>query len=124
MTKVTYLLGAGASAEAIPIVEKFTKGLSAIKNLLEEYLEENLNPAAFSLLPQTIQQKNPVLKKIIGEFDWLLKEADYHQTIDTLAKKFYLINSPELNRLKKVLIVFFLIRQGLSRPDKRYDSFF
>lgn len=123
MAKVTYLLGAGASANAIPVVEHFTEDVKNIKGLLTDFLKKNLNEPTFSSLPPILQEKNSVLEKIVTEIEWLLLEAANHQTIDTLAKKFYLTNSEDLNKLKRILIVYFQIRQALIQPDKRYDSF-
>lgn len=123
MARVTYLLGAGASADTIPVVENFNKDLERISRLLGTYLEKNLNDEAFKLLPTILQEKNAILENIVKEIEWLLLEAANHQTIDTLAKKFYLTNSDDLNKLKRILIVYFQIRQALIQPDKRYDSF-
>ncbi|MBI5857109.1 MAG: hypothetical protein HZB42_05625 [Sphingobacteriales bacterium] len=123
MTNVTYLLGAGASAEAIPVVDEFNEDLKAIKNLLSLYLKKNLSDEAYATLPIQLQENNSVLEGIVREFEWLLTEASNHKTIDTLAKKYYLTNSEDLSKLKRILILYFQIRQALVQPDKRYDSF-
>ena len=123
MVNVTYLLGAGASANSIPVVEKFNEDIKSIKELLEKFLKKNMNDSSYNSLPELLQTKNSILEKIVDDLQWLLLEADNHQTIDTLAKKYYLTNSSDLNKLKRILIIFFFVRQSLIQPDKRYDSF-
>jgi len=71
--------------------------------------------------------------------EWLLGEARFHETIDTLAKYYYLTgNAESLIRLKKALITYFVLQQlcvlqtnplhNAPSPiekllDRRYDSF-
>jgi hypothetical protein len=64
-----------------------------------------------------------------------LKESDNHQTVDTLAKKFYILSDDDsLCRLKRALMVYFFFEQNIqlhnpekpnlhfSLTDKRYDN--
>ncbi len=51
-----------------------------------------------------------------------------HATVDTLARKFWILNNSvathDLLRLKAVLVCFFLYETSRFPSDKRYDSFF
>lgn len=134
MSKVVYLLGAGASygkrekgqfltphgvqetsctfiTEGIPIVNEIKSELKIIiedlKNLYPEYQEDGNKIGA-----------------LVKDMAWLKKESERHMTIDTFAKKLYLQdNRIEFERLKKTLSSFFIIVQLKYPTDKRYDAF-
>ncbi|HLD52075.1 MAG TPA: hypothetical protein VJA82_02115 [Sediminibacterium sp.] len=133
-TKVTYLLGAGASANALPIINELPSRLKEFRFLLFERCDKGYDSFISSEKFQTNIQS--IARKIIVEIDWVLEELMHHSTIDTLAKRLYLISSrhQDLIRLKKVLYTYFLFEQGYNDseirkgfqkevPDKRYDSF-
>lgn len=130
---VTYLLGAGASANALPVINELPGRLGLFKDLLLERIYDENEP------PTPIYQFDTKIAKIasllVFEIEWVLEELVSHSTIDTLAKRFYLISSRhgDLERLKKVLYIYFLFEQGYNSteirtgikkevPDKRYDS--
>lgn len=86
--QITYYLGAGASHNAIPVVENLLTRISS----LTKYLEKKTIP--YNNI--NVQKKNyrdlkklTTLQVIIHEFNWLLEECSFHQTIDTLAKCMY-----------------------------------
>lgn len=128
---ITYLLGAGASANCLPVINELPDRLAMLRaEIFAGTVDGN---------PKEIQYKTEELKQLAKELckdiDWLLKELNSHKTIDTLAKKFYLQVKQEesLLKLKKIMIVYFLyeqaqdkgeIRRGVKKelPDKRYDS--
>lgn len=72
---------------------------------------------------------------LVNDIKNLLDDLQAHNTVDTLAKKYYLTGKHDkLEQLKKVLIIYFAyeqafkygeIRTGVFKelPDKRYDSF-
>lgn len=135
MSNITYLLGAGASANTIPVVNNLTYRFDEIIGFLNGY--EHLNELAYERLPLMVKEHREKIQEIIEDINWLKEEAGHHQTIDTLAKKFYLIKGNELKRLKKTLIAYFSLEQLLSIPstpnenykfkkgkELRYDSFF
>ena len=117
---ITYLLGAGASANCLPVINELPIRL---RHLRDELRANSVN------FPEDIDEN---LLKCIDE---ILIDIESHTTIDTLAKKYYLTGKLEkLKRLKKVLITYFQYEQsfieGIIRkstlkevPDKRYDSF-
>lgn len=70
---------------------------------------------------------------ITTELKWLLEESKAHSSFDTLAKKYYLNGeyNKGLNRLKKILILYFFFEQwvnyggkndGYTITDLRYDN--
>jgi hypothetical protein len=137
MNNTTYLLGAGASANTIPIVNQIGQRLKEVLFFLEKYRYSENNLKERDKWPQHLHDFNSLIQKIIDDFNWLIEVSSKHQTIDTLAKKYYLTNDINLIRLKKTLIQYFIIEQVLfleSNPSKdykfikskeyRYDSFF
>ena len=105
---ITYLLGAGASANALPVVKDIPERLIKFQN----YIEENF--------PEDIDEK----KKLCINIKSLLKTLANHTTIDTYAKELSHLNRTiDLLRLKSVLSVYFLWEQIQNGIDKRYNSF-
>lgn len=136
MAKITYLLGAGASANTIPIVANFHQRLKEITSYLLSCLppESSIYKKPF-IIPDNLVNN---LNEIIDELQWLIESSKNYYTIDTLAKKYYLTNNwNDLNRLKKCLVTYFTIEQSLyieskyqegytfkkAPLDMRYDSF-
>ena len=141
MAKITYLLGAGASANTIPVVADMHKRIAEILLKLKHYrtygyiekdrYENHLNIQDYKI-------KNKTIDEIIESFTWLLKEAKSYYSLDTLAKKFYLTGEFEkYEKLKKCLIIYLVLEQFcffesvpekeykfIKNPtDQRYDSF-
>ena len=115
--RITYLLGAGASAEALPVTETLAKRLGKlIDNLTtsNKYVDEGLD-----------QEK---VAKLVNDLKWLLSGASSHASVDTFAKKVYLRDgaaSAEYRRVRIALTCFFLLEQARPKGlDKRYDVFF
>lgn len=114
--QITYYLGAGASHNAIPVVENLLTRISS----LTKYLEKKTIP--YNNI--NVQKKNyrdlkklTTLQVIIHEFNWLLEECSFHQTIDTLAKKYFIQGKKEwLVRLKRALFVYFYLEQNINFP--------
>lgn len=124
MKKVTYLIGAGASAGSMPVVQDIRLRISE----LIAYLKANIN-----LLPNDgpyeygnlSKQPSELIDEIFISLEWLYKESANHASIDTLAKKYFIKNcTAELYELKVSLSLFFIFEQLRKQVDKRYDSFF
>jgi hypothetical protein len=139
--KVTYFLGAGASANTLPVVaymqqrmEEIILYCKAISRRFADLIEHDeiheADRRLFSLIG--------VLNQICNDLEWVTKEAGNYYTIDTLAKKFYLTDdNRNLAKLKKCLITYFTFEQVLfvessvsttykfkkHSIDKRYSSF-
>jgi len=144
MKNITYLLGAGASADKVPILKDFTNELTHLKNILFE-----LNTITFQYYQQrktNDKVPNEILSNekledstnLVKDLEFIISELSKHQTVDTLAKKYFLADKlPELTKLKIVITVFLLYKQfsfpkgdpeiPINKqnftPDQRYDSF-
>ncbi len=143
MEKITYLLGAGASANTIPVVGDMHQRITEVVGILESYKYpdncSNVQPNRYSLFPDNLKSENATLLDIITELKWLLNEAEKYYSIDTLARKYYLTDDDiSYERLKKCLIFYFTLEQFVffesgiknnnynfekNKIDKRYDSF-
>lgn len=126
MHKITYLFGAGASKNALPIVKEFPERIQNLIDFLEKDNIEFDESETFDDLGPTVRNtKNDYYIEMIGSLKWMLKVIENHSSVDTFAKKLYIkgLNS-ELNRLKIALSVFFMIEQTRCPPDIRYDGFF
>ena len=135
---ITYLFGAGASAQTIPVASQLKLRL----NDLKVYLKTNfvkINQGALSQLHHHLRGHQNELEQFISDIDWLLTETEYYDTIDVYAKNLYDSGSSSLNRLKMVLAFYFYFEQIVTFPslksleetekfkkaiDSRYDNLF
>lgn len=112
MKKITYLFGAGASANAIPVVADIPSSFNRI-------IENKLN--GFSLS----EGLSETFDKFIKDIEWLKKECASCKSVDVYARRLHLKKQKdELERLKNALSVWFTLIQLMNKPDNRYDSFF
>lgn len=127
-----YLFGAGASANAIPIMKNLR--LRVIQ--LMDWIEKILNNKDF--YKEIAKENIELINKIREDFLWLTFESKHFDSFDTLAKKYSLLNNSNgyfsLVRLKKILCVYFFFEQWVKIPknrihdmeynivDLRYDS--
>lgn len=138
MSKVVYLLGAGASYGKRKDPEELTmddvtlieEGLPIITEINEEieYVIGVINSVELDDGNYKLRGKRCMVddlkEELISGFEWMLKESSRHATIDTLAKKLYLKGDNEnYARLKFLLSSFFMLEQNLHPYDKRYDTF-
>lgn len=132
---ITYLLGAGASYNALPVVEKIPERLNSFADQFKlqplEWLIENQQKSRISekyilnITDSEIQKREfGKIKTFLRDILWLKDESEKHSSIDTFAKKLYLQGQKKsLEKLKFILSCFFLYEQTL-RFDRRYDSFY
>lgn len=120
---VTYYLGAGASAEALPVVNGIPERIKEQKEMLEGWLDRI--PEILEHFNENTQESaRKTIPDYIKGLDWLYNESSRHASIDTYAKKLYISNKfDDLHKLKIIFSIFLIIEQ-LRRPvDMRYDSF-
>ena len=132
---ITYLIGAGASYEALPIVKDIGEKLQYFKDNFNFYTEKekiDFLDTKDRLIDKIINvaesQKRTELinfaKSFYNDIEWLQKNVEIHSSIDTFAKKLFLREElDKLNRLKFILSSFFVFLE-VKNLDKRYDSFF
>jgi hypothetical protein len=133
---ITYLLGAGASYNALPVIDELPSRL----NVFATHVKEAKSfLSAVNNKPDFVREED--MQSLLNAIYWLLEEMKTHKTVDTLAKKYYVLSNrePDLIVLKKTLIAYFLFEQRVQTaqlgnvelktsrykeiPDKRYDSF-
>ena len=143
MSRIVYLLGAGASRgrrktdSQLLLLEKdesnIIEGLPLVVEIPDRinFIIKQIENFVFST-----EMKNTILSaryggldemriKLIEDLHWLQKESARHATIDTFAKKLYLTKKhEEFYKVEMLLAIFFIIEQVINKPDGRYDTFF
>lgn len=140
MSKLIYLMGAGASygkrekdsngkdipgkiIEGLPTVDEMPIRLEKVKAIIERHAF-NEDDFLIDEYSHTSIPCQDCQKKITEDFQWLIENTRKHATIDTFAKKLYMTGQTvEYIRLKRLLCVFFKIEQLINPPDSRYDTF-
>jgi len=122
--KVVYILGAGASANALPMVSQIPGRLGAHLKLLEAPTFQERFTSLFDTEPRL--SFNQVLDQYQTDIRHLQKMADVHESIDTYAKKLFLKGAKdELFRMKVALSMFLAYEQAKNAAkERRYDGFF
>lgn len=129
MGQVTYLLGAGASANAIPPVADISQNLSDLIKLLDNpanvhtpelnqsSLRNDLEPILHAIPPN-------IKLEFINRLNDLLYYIEYSPSIDTVARKLFITKqTTELKRYKALISLWLAIQQAIRFPDKRYELF-
>ncbi|MBI9055118.1 MAG: hypothetical protein JEY96_14950 [Bacteroidales bacterium] len=121
---ITYIFGAGASIEAVPIVDQIPERIDAMIKLLQEDEYKLSEKAKYAIL-NVEETKFQIQTIFIRSLEWLWKHIMNHASIDTFAKKLYVTRkTDDYNLLKATLTSFLLLEQFKNPIDKRYDSFF
>lgn len=112
--KVTYLLGAGASCEAIPVA-------NALAKTMQQWVA---GPATG--MPANVRQ-HPHFESFVQHIQELSKDAEREGGIDAYARRLSLSqrakNIEKLRALKATLSCWLLARQRGGKIDKRYVHF-
>lgn len=115
MKNITYILGAGASANALPVVKNLDVAFAQLRDFIDGMRGRSDMSAG---------QKS-ILSQIAEDVAWVRGENNKHASIDTFAKKLYLKGkSFESHRLKIIMSMLFGYQQTINPVDFRYDSFF
>lgn len=118
----TYLFGAGASFNAIPLVKDFSDELFVFSNFIRSF---NIIDDKFSNVTRSNKKPSEVKSELLDDVIWLAKECKNHSSVDTFARKLFLLSKKkELLILKAIVSEFLFIRQLQVNVDKRYDAFF
>lgn len=102
MNEITYIFGAGASCQSMPLVSNF----SIRFQIFEEYIEQS--------------QPSSILLSHITQFK---KEVEGHFSFDTFFKKLFHQNNNDaiIERYKGILLIFFLFEHVI--PPERLKSY-
>jgi len=141
-TKLTYLLGAGASAQAVPVVSQLYDRMEFFINQFEndsyyrgnlgnylseslgsEKLEEEIKGYYNKIISNLSKKEN--LKGLVVKMKKILESARTHQSIDTYAKMLFLQKETEkYEEVKRFLSVFLIFEQiGFITDRFRIDKF-
>lgn len=118
MSKVTYILGAGASYG-----ERGNKGVNFIKRGVPVVNEmvQGIGAVIADLLSRPRSEK---IDAIVSNMLEMQRKCEEYPTIDTYAKMLFTTKRRvEYEKLKRQLSVYFLLAQHPSRRDIRYDGF-
>lgn len=132
--RITYLLGAGASYHALPIVQEIQNEAFVMLNYVKQYAKHQIKS-----------------KKTFNKTEDLILKIGHHYSVDTLSRKYFLKNNgnftnEEYLRLKNIitcLMIFCQVeqwnrstpfdspppilsgkRKKIFKLDPRYDAFF
>lgn len=119
MKNVTYLLGAGASANALPL----NKELAPRMSVLAKEITRHLNPFTEVITPGI--QPHFYSRQALGEYlTFFSQEAIRNGTIDTYANHLYKKGqNADMLKLKLSLSIFFACEQQKNEIDSRYLPF-
>lgn len=124
--KITYIVGAGASCNCIPIGADLSHDISHVFTSFEDIIPNETDNAMYIAgfdLPL-----KPVFESLKNNLIQLSDEAKQHASVDTLAKKLYVTDANtfkrDFNLLKVNLSAYFSLKQLINKPDSRYDAFF
>ncbi len=137
MANVTYLLGAGASYNALPVVNEIPDAINGVIGELSRRLN-GPNLDLKNLYSQT--DRKTALKNAIENLKELKKGTENHLSIDTYAKMLFLTKNKSYELAKYTISLFFQLyqqckinidtnntNQSWYRPhkilDNRYDAF-
>jgi hypothetical protein len=119
MNKVTYIIGAGASAEALPLVK-------SNPDLKIEGLPDAFRRVGDQLVNQNKDDR--LIKSALSiktDLYWLAEKSELFNTVDTFAKYCYLQDKKQLTLIKKLLAIYFTADQTIIKKiDSRYLVFF
>ena len=126
MSKVIYLIGAGASYgtrdEKGYRMNRYSSGMPVVSEIYD-----CLNRFCMSFRPQYILSgidSRPSHPHVYEEMKWLKDIAKDNHTIDTYARKLYVHGLQEdLVRMKRALSIFFTLIQSEEKRDRRYEGF-
>lgn len=130
MPKVTYVLGAGASANVLPVSNGINRDLEGLKEKVDKRLWA-LARKRYPGMPYPQQYMIPPKGNygipLFEAIDYLAEIAKSHPSLDTYARKLSLREGPEDDteslRFRAAISCYFLLLHSLNGLDQRYDHF-
>lgn len=125
MSKITYYLGAGASYNALPVVDQFKV---RVKELIDFINDSFIHEIDLIGEKQVIDGLKINIKDAFVDFikdlNWLLEVSNKHASVDTYAKILYLKRDfKKLDKFKNILSAYLVIEETKKPADYRYDNF-
>ena len=124
MENVTYLLGAGASSEAIPTVADLYDRMAE--------MSKNIHGLTFPDQGSNIHEVIRLRDGLVHDINQLIREASPYASVDVNMRRHYLLNSEQYH-LHKLTFAMYLVlehlfefkdnKHNIKTLDVRYDSF-
>jgi hypothetical protein len=121
MAEVTYLIGAGASAECLPVVKAMAEDVQEVFVTIRDSYSSRFN-GNITMYGYNLNLES-VIQELLTDLNWIKEACKTHYSIDTYAKKLYLVDREKLDKLKLILSFYFTFVQITKPTDKRYDNF-
>ena len=133
-TKITYLLGAGASANAVPVVRNFSEMIDIMVDRLEKYAKNKEHIDLSSDIEESINKNKKFVLEMIEQFKNLSHKNKEFGTIDTYAKYLFVTGEiDKLKTLKRYISIYYVLQQkyfylytttqSYQQLDSRYLTF-
>ena len=117
---VLYLLGAGASAKALPVSGAMEKSMEDFANEWHRKIDAHIA----GMGDERVKYED-YKKEFFQEIEWARGIARRYGSFDTYARQLSIRKDiSNLRRVKVFLSAFFLAIQGTRGIDYRYDMFF
>jgi hypothetical protein len=118
MKNITYLFGAGASANALPVQNKLQDAVVEMSRLIKDVeIRQNWD---YNDLPP----KRNIKKELVIELDWLAEQIKSNGTPDVLAENLTRQRKiKDLRRLKIIYSTFLVLLQCSKVTEQRYIRF-
>lgn len=137
MANVTYLLGAGASYNALPVVDELTDAIKVTRAILTKIKGRQNTKYNYSSIINEAEYYG-ALTLAIENLEQLIHGCEDHISIDTYLKMLFLTKNKDYEKMKSTMVLFFQLYDCLhedistynnevkqtDKLDKRYDAFF
>ena len=118
---ITFITGAGASAEALPCVDQIH---TELEKMIKMFDQSTYDISRVKHTDTSFYSPSSIKNTVLSNLEWLKTETQRHSSIDTFAKKISLkYGIVEMNKFKYTFSLFLSILEGMKR-DQRYDTFF
>lgn len=115
--RISYLLGAGASAEKLPCIDGILERFIQFRLFMETYKPRDI---FFSSIGDNEKE---IFSEYLRELKSFEEKIPLHASVDTYAKKLYITKSSKYEVVKAILSAFFIYEQARQPVDLRYDAF-
>ena len=110
---VTYLLGAGASCKAIPVVKAMANGIDKLVLRITKLGESEINRTGIKQLDQKAQSF------LIDDLRYLSEKTRFFSSPDTFVKSLYLQKNQqmEIEKVKRILSYYLSLKHFIKEDD-------
>lgn len=118
---ITYLFGAGASAQALPTIKGLPERIKHVHDYVQKHYNYDDEETEVNGFKFKLQDAKQLLLDFLNE---LYETAIQYSTIDTYAKQLHINGQyEEYEKVRFTLSAYFAIDQKISKKDSRYETF-